>query len=101
MHDFTDDYGLDHYFMESVEVDGIQGWNNRDYGYQFFNIKNDTLEEFEYYDDLASEEEGYIDDQKGYVPWDSPNHMIPYHLGEIDEERWLKDGIITVKNRSF
>jgi hypothetical protein len=97
MRSFIDDYGLEHYEMERIEVDGIVSWNDRNYGYQFFNIKSDTLEPLDYYDDLASEEEGYIDDRKGFVPWDSAYSGLPLSLGEINEEVWLKDGIITTR----
>jgi hypothetical protein len=46
-------------------------------------------------------EEGYVDDSNWFVPWDSPYMPLTYKYGEIDDEHWLKYGLIRGKLETF
>jgi hypothetical protein len=89
------DDGMEIFFMRSIIVDGIAGINSRDYGYQFYTIKNDYWES----DELALTDLGYVDDSDDAISWESPYHPVPRRYGEIDEEMWLREGVIVGKNQ--
>lgn len=80
--------------MRQVTVDGIYSRNNRDYGYHFYTIKPDYWESEEKY-----VVDGHIDSNE--VFWEGAYAPVPYCYGEIDEERWMKTGVISAKDPRY
>lgn len=76
---------LRYFSMSSITVDGITSFRNKDYGVNFFTMKYDFKGEVP------------REDQDGYcnlIHFDEPHIPNPYANGEIDEEVWIKTGII-------
>lgn len=87
--------GLDNteiFYMRRITVDGIHGMNEREHGYQFFTMKPDYWESEEIH-----ELNGFIHSDE--VFWESPYAPIPLMYGEMDEELWLKEGIVCGKKQ--
>jgi len=87
--------GLRQFWMYEITVDGIPSEKLNKYGGFFFNQKED----FYPFEALSENPEGYIDDTvPGFnVFWEGQYSPHPYALGEIDEELWMREGIITHK----
>lgn len=85
--------GLEAVSMNRITVDGIYGSNSRDYGFQIYTVKDDVPEvEFHYVD-----KDGTLDDDDVY--WEGPWQPILRKYGEIDEEAWIKEGLIMGVNQ--
>lgn len=88
---FSDE--LDLFFMKEIMVDGIYSRNNREYGFQFYTVKPDYWDA----EHRLEDEDGFINDEDDLIAWESPYAPVPLMYGEMDEELWLKEGIVCGK----
>lgn len=84
---------LVHFYANDIEVDGVSCTRSRGgmdtvYSSPMFTMKEDSSD----YEQRNVDDSGYMD--SNVANWNSPYIVNDFHRGEIDEEIWLKFGLI-------